>query len=86
MCRFSSQILIKMNLENEVKIVFRNDEGKTKEIMVTVRQLLENTTDDFYEWLDDTEPCTSASCNNESQNFCDCGSSFEDYEISSIEL
>jgi hypothetical protein len=84
MCRFSSQILIKMNLENEVKIVFKNDEGKTKEITVTVKQLLENTTDDFYEWLDDTEPCTSASCNNESQNFCDCGSSFEDYEISEV--
>lgn len=70
-----------MNLENEIKIVFKNNEGNKKEIIITVKQLLENTTDDFYKLLDDSEPCTSASCNNESQNFCDCGSSFEDYEI-----
>jgi hypothetical protein len=70
-----------MNLDNEVKIVFKNDVCETKEITVTVKQLLENTTEDFYEMLDNTESCTSSSCNNESQNFCDCGSSFEDYQI-----
>lgn len=75
-----------MKLEDYVKIVFKNTEGKKAEITVTVKQLLENTSDDFYEWLDDSEPCTSASCNNESQNFCDCGSSFEDYEICEIQL
>lgn len=70
-----------MKLDDEVKIIFKNDEGKTAEITITVNQLLDKTRDDFHEMLDDSEPCTSASCNNESQNFCDCGSSFEDYEI-----
>lgn len=73
-----------MSLENEVKIVFKNDEIKIKDITVTVKQLLENTTEYFYELLNNTEPCTSASCNNESQNFCDCGSSFDDYIISEL--
>ena len=75
-----------MNLEGEVKIIFKNTEGDTKNIIVTVQQLLENTSDDFYEWLDDSEPCTSSGCNNESQNFCDCGSQFEDYTVCGIEL
>jgi len=70
-----------MKLEEQVKIVFKNDEGKTIEMEITVKQLLENTSDDFYEWLDDSENCTSSSCNNESQNFCDCGSQFEDYKV-----
>ena len=30
--------------------------------------------------------CTSAGCNNESQNFCDCGSIYDNYELSKIEL
>jgi len=72
--------------EDEVKILFVNTEGKKAEITINVKQLLENTSDDFYEWLDDSEPCTSSGCNNESQNFCDCGSSFEDYEIYGIEF
>lgn len=72
--------------EDEVKILFVNTEGKKANITITVKQLLENTSDDFYEWLDDSDPCTSASCNNESQNFCDCGSSFEDYEIYGVEF
>ena len=35
----------------------------------------------IYEMLEETIPCNNSSCNNESQNFCDCGSNFEDYEI-----
>lgn len=73
-----------MDLEDEVQIIFKNDKGEQKEITVSVNQLLLQTTDDFYEWLDDTEPCISASCNNESQNFCDCGSVYEDYTIIGI--
>lgn len=75
-----------MKLEDNVIIVFKNTEGEKANITITVKQLLENTSDDFYEWLDDSEPCTSASCNNESQNFCDCGSSFEDYEICEVQI
>lgn len=70
-----------MKLEDNVTLVFKNTYGKEAKITITVKDLIENTSDDFYEWLDDSEPCTSASCNNESQNFCDCGSEFGDYEI-----
>ena len=31
-------------------------------------------------------PCSSPSCNNESQNFCDCGGEYGDYEYSKIEF
>jgi len=75
-----------MKLEDNVTIVFKNTQGEKAQITITVKDLLENTSDDFYEMLDDSEPCTSASCNNESQNFCDCGSSFEDYEICEVLL
>lgn len=75
-----------IRLEDEVNILFTNPEGQKAQITINVKQLLNNTSDDFHEWLDDSEPCTSASCNNESQNFCDCGSDFEDYEIYGIEL
>ena len=73
-------------LKEEIQIVFKDGTGDVKKITVTVEQLIEKTSDDFLEWLDDSDPCTSASCNNESQNFCDCGSTFEDYEIVGIEL
>jgi len=70
-----------MKLDDEVKIIFKNDECKIAEITITVNQLLDKTRDDLYEMLEDTIPCTCSSCNNESQNFCDCGGNFEDYEI-----
>jgi len=73
-----------MKLEDKVTIVFKNEQDKKAEITITVKELLENTSDEFYEWLDETEPCTSSGCNNESQNFCDCGSAFEDYEICEV--
>ena len=75
-----------MKLDELVTILFKDSYGKTAEIQVTVKELLENTEDTFYELLDDTDKCTSSGCNNESQNFCDCGSSFEDYVICGIEL
>lgn len=75
-----------MKLTDNVELVFFNPDGDHKSIGMTVREMLENTIDDFYEWLDDSEPCTSASCNNESQNFCDCGSSFEEYELLEVIL
>lgn len=63
----------------DVKIVFKNSEGRTAEIKITLDQLIDKTREDFYEMLEG--PCTCSSCNNESQNFCDCGSIYEDYEI-----
>ena len=73
-----------MKLTEEVKIIFKNSEGQKEEMTITVDELLENTKDDLYEMLENTRPCTSASCNNESQNFCDCGGSFEDYVIDEV--
>jgi hypothetical protein len=74
-----------MLLTDNVKIVFKHDtDDTTAEITITAKQLLENTTDDFYEMLDDTQPCMSATCNSESQNFCDCDSGYEDYTIVEI--
>lgn len=68
-----------MKLNEEVKILFKNKEGKTEEITITVNQLLESTKDDLYEMLEETIPCT---CNiNESCNHCECNLNFEDYEI-----
>jgi len=73
-----------MKLTEEVKIIFKNPEGLKEELTITVNELLESTKDDLYEKLEKTRPCTSSSCNNESQNFCDCGESFEDYEIDEV--
>jgi len=71
-------------LNSEVTLVFGDKEGNTVRIQTTIMGMLEKNLEDFYEEL---EPeCTSASCNNESQNFCDCGGSFEDYEIKEVLL
>lgn len=68
-----------MKLDEEVKILFKNEEGKTEKITITVNQLLESTKDDLYEMIEETIPCT---CNiNESCNHCECNPIFEDYEI-----
>ena len=68
-----------MKLDDEVRIIFKNDKGKTAEIIITVNQLLDKTKDDFYEILEETIPCN---CNiNESCNHCECNPNFEDYEI-----
>lgn len=73
-----------MKLTEEVKIIFKNSEGQKEELAITIDKLLDSIKDDLYEMLEDTRPCTSASCNNESQNFCDCGGSFEDYLIDEV--
>ena len=73
-----------MKLKTKVTLIFKNKEGEKLELQTTVKDMLERTLDDFYE---DLEPeCTSASCNNESQNFCDCGAVYEDYEIDEVVL
>lgn len=72
-------------LEQTVKILFKDDKGNSAQIEITAKQLIEKCDYDFYEMLCDS-PCTSASCNNENQNFCDCGSEYEDYEICGIEF
>jgi len=73
-----------MKLDSKITLVFKNKEGHTKDYTMTIKQMLEGTLDDFYEDLEDE--CTNSGCNNESQNFCDCGSSYEDYEIYEVEI
>jgi len=73
-----------MKLESKITLVFKNKEGKKLELQTTVKDMLERTLEDFYEDLE--SECTSASCNNESQNFCDCVAMYEDYEIFEVVL
>ena len=73
-------------LEKNVTILFKDDSNNKAEITITVKQLLENSEDVFYEWLDNSESCSSSGCNNESQNFCDCGSAYEDFYIYGIKF
>jgi hypothetical protein len=73
-----------MKLTDEIKIIFKNPEGKKEELNITIDKLLESTKEDLYDMLEETIPCQSSSCNNESQNFCDCGPLFEDYTIDEV--
>lgn len=70
-----------MELKDKIKLVFKNTEGEKVDLEITVKEILEKTLDDFYEDLESSENCNSSSCNNESQNFCDCGGQYEDYEF-----
>jgi hypothetical protein len=69
-----------MKLNDIVEIVFKKDYN-FQTIRITVEDLLLKTEEDLFEILESTIQCTSSSCNNESQNFCDCPPLFEDYKI-----
>jgi len=75
-----------VGLDKKVTLVFKNKEGNKKEIETTFIELLNKTIDDYYEDLESTCGCTSSGCNNENQNFCDCGPMFENYIIHDIKL
>jgi len=77
---------MEIKLERKVTILFKDDSDNKAEITITLKELLENSEDVFYEWLDDSESCNSSSCNNESQNFCDCGSPYDDFYICGIKF
>lgn len=68
-----------MKLDDKVTLVFKDDKGGIKEIVLTVRDAMEKSLDEIYDYLE--SECTSSSCNNESQNFCDCGSIYDDYYL-----
>ena len=72
--------MLKLRKEDKVTLLFKNGYNFA-ELEITVEQLINKTAEDFYEMLEEGHPCTSASCNNESQNFCDCGSVYDDYDI-----
>lgn len=69
-----------MKIDDKVTLVFKNGYNFA-ELTITVEQLINKTAEDFHEMLEEQHPCTSASCNNESQNFCDCGTRYDNYEI-----
>ena len=71
-----------MKLDEEITLLFKNKEGKKLELQLSVKDMLERTLEDFYEDLE--YGCTSSSCHNESQNFCDCPPQYEDYVIDGI--
>jgi len=73
-----------MGLNTKVTLVFGNEAGGVKKVETTLKGLLDAYEDEFLEQLE--EPCTSASCNTESQNFCDCGGEYEDYVLKDILL
>ena len=73
-----------MKIESEVTLVFKNKEGDKREIKTTFKEMLVNDIGDYYDELE--VECTNSGCNNETQNFCDCGPEFEDYEASDINI
>jgi hypothetical protein len=73
-----------MKLETKVTLILTDKEGNKAKIETTFKDLLNTSEEEYFENLD--EQCTSSSCNNESQNFCDCGSMYEDYEITEVVL
>jgi len=73
-----------MELTGKVEIIFKDKKGNTERLSITLDDLIDNTREDLYDMVDRKTPCTSSSCNNESQNFCDCGSIYDDFEIIEI--
>jgi len=72
------------SVKTDVEIIFKSRTGEQARIETDLKSLLYSSEEDFFDALE--QPCTSASCNNESQNFCDCGSNYDDYEITDIRL
>ena len=73
-----------MKLNDNVKVVFKDSKENVLSIIISVNQLLEYTKEDLYDLLEESTPCKSSSCNNESQNFCDCDPLYEEYEVFEI--
>ncbi len=73
-----------MKLETKVTLILSDKHGNKAKIKTTFKELLNTIEEEYFENLD--EQCTSSSCHNESKNFCDCGSMYEDYEITEVVL
>lgn len=68
-----------MDIKTNIELVFENPKGEVKKTIYSFETLLDKTLEDVYEDLEDE--CNSSGCNNESQNFCDCGPQYEDFNI-----
>lgn len=73
-----------MKLKTKITLILTDKEGNKAKIETTFKELLNTSEEEYFENLD--EQCTSSGCNNESQNFCDCGGMYEDYEITEVVL
>lgn len=77
---------IPTELNKKITVIFRNEQGDEMTLEITADELLDCTRDDLYDRLEGEMPCTSSGCNNESQNFCDCGLEYEDFTITALKL
>ena len=65
--------------EIKFKFLFKNKENDIISRIYHLDDLISMDLESIYENLE--SECTSSSCNTESQNFCDCGCQYEDYEL-----
>ena len=75
-----------IELNNKSELVFHLEDSNGDKILVgmSLSRVEELCAEHVYESLETA--CTESGCNNESQNFCDCGSQYEDYEIKSMSI
>lgn len=74
------------NLTDKVEVLFADENDNKQSIVLTVSELLDKTSDDLYDMLFELDSCNSSGCYNENQNFCDCGSIYDDYTITGIKF
>lgn len=80
-------MIVEINKDNTIILCFVNQTtNETKEVGITLKEFLKYNEEDLSEFLENSYPCTSSSCYNESQNYCDCGGQFEDFEIEKIKF
>ena len=74
----------KYKLNTNVSVLFKSGFNFV-ELKITLGDLIQKTEEELFELLEEREaPCTCTL--SESQNFCECGGAFEDYEIVEIEI
>ena len=70
-----------MKREIKFKFIVNNEGHRYITGSYTIEQLLERCATNEDILMDLEDECTSSSCNNESQNFCDCGGEFSNAVI-----
>ncbi len=76
---------IEITQADEFEFVFRDKDGREVKNTLTAKRIMELVVDDAFENIDQPD-CTSSGCNNESQNFCDCGGDYDDYVFNRMSL
>lgn len=73
-----------MKLDTNIELILKNKSGEVKQVIYSFKDLLDKTTDDIIEDLEDE--CNSSGCYTEGQNFCDCTPQYEDFEINEFNV